>query len=120
MTHPQVLKGIRVLEVAEFMFVPTAGAILAEWGADVIKVEHPVRGDSQRGFTRVGGEPVSPMMNPLVGHANRGKRSIGLDLTKPDGRDVLLQIAKTMDVFVTSFLPQTRQKLKIEAEDLRA
>ena len=46
----KVMEGVRVLEVAQFTFVPAAGAILADWGADVIKVEHPVRGDTQRGF----------------------------------------------------------------------
>jgi hypothetical protein len=46
----QVMKGIRVLEVAQFTFVPAAGAILADWGADVVKIEHPMRGDAQRGF----------------------------------------------------------------------
>ena len=51
----QVMKGIRVLEVAQYTFVPAAGAVLADWGADVIKVEHPVSGDGQRGLLRVGG-----------------------------------------------------------------
>ena len=45
----KVMDGIRVLEVAQFTFVPAAGAILADWGADVIKVEHPVQGDPVRG-----------------------------------------------------------------------
>jgi len=44
-----VMDGVRVLEVAQFTFVPSAGAVLADWGADVVKVEHPVRGDAQRG-----------------------------------------------------------------------
>ena len=51
----KVMEGVRVLEVAQFTFVPAAGAILADWGADVIKVEHPVRGDTQRGFINMGG-----------------------------------------------------------------
>ena len=46
----KVMQGVRVLEVAQFVFVPAAGAILADWGADVIKVEHPLRGDAQRGM----------------------------------------------------------------------
>ncbi|MDD9963297.1 MAG: CoA transferase, partial [Gammaproteobacteria bacterium] len=46
----KVLDGVRVLEVAQFTFVPAAGAVMADWGAEVIKVEHPVRGDTQRGF----------------------------------------------------------------------
>lgn len=51
----KVMQGFRVLEVAQFTFVPAAGAILADWGADVIKVEHPARGDTQRGFVNMGG-----------------------------------------------------------------
>ncbi len=51
----QVMKGVRVLEVAQFTFVPAAGAVLADWGADVLKVEHPVRGDGRRGVLRVSG-----------------------------------------------------------------
>ena len=47
------MEGVRVLEVAQFTFVPAAGAVLADWGADVIKVEHAERGDGQRGLSRV-------------------------------------------------------------------
>ena len=56
----KVMEGVRVLEVAQFTFVPAAGAILADWGADVIKVEHPVRGDTQRGFINMGGFQLEP------------------------------------------------------------
>ncbi|RYG23000.1 MAG: CoA transferase, partial [Burkholderiales bacterium] len=55
------MDGVRVLEVAQFTFTPAAGAILADWGADVIKVEHPVRGDTQRGFLNLGGFAVDPL-----------------------------------------------------------
>jgi crotonobetainyl-CoA:carnitine CoA-transferase CaiB-like acyl-CoA transferase len=55
----QVMKGVRILEVAQFTFVPAAGAVLADWGADVIKIEHPVRGDTQRGFVNVAGQKVA-------------------------------------------------------------
>jgi crotonobetainyl-CoA:carnitine CoA-transferase CaiB-like acyl-CoA transferase len=54
------MKGVRVLEVAQFTFVPAAGAILADLGADVIKVEHPVREDTQRGFINLGGMKLDP------------------------------------------------------------
>ena len=50
---PKPMEGIRVLEVAQFTFVPAAGAVLADWGADVIKVEHPETGDAQRGLVKV-------------------------------------------------------------------
>jgi crotonobetainyl-CoA:carnitine CoA-transferase CaiB-like acyl-CoA transferase len=116
----QVLKGIRVLEVAQFIFVPSAGVILAEWGADVIKIEHPVRGDAQRGLARAGGLAIDPDRNPVIEHANRGKRSVGVDISTPQGQALLYQMAKTADIFLTNYLPSIRQKLKIDVEHLRA
>ena len=83
---PQVMKGVRVLEIAQFTFVPAAGAILADWGADVIKIEHPVRGDTQRGFINIGGIKLDPVRNPMIEHPNRGKRSVGIDVSTPGGK----------------------------------
>jgi crotonobetainyl-CoA:carnitine CoA-transferase CaiB-like acyl-CoA transferase len=116
----KVMQGVRVLEVAQFVFVPAAGAILADWGADVIKVEHPERGDGQRGFTSFAGDPLDPMRNPMVEHPNRGKRSVGFDISKAEGRGLLYELARTADVFMTSYLPEVRRKLGIEVEDIRA
>ena len=116
----QVMKGIRVLDVSQFMFVPTAGALLADWGADVIKIEHPVRGDTQRGFINIGGIPLDPQRNTGVEHANRGKRSVGIDLSKPEGQQLLYDIAATADVFLTNYLPGPRRKLNIDVEHIRA
>ncbi|MGW0040219.1 CaiB/BaiF CoA transferase family protein [Rhodococcus sp. NPDC003348] len=114
------LEGIRVLEVAMYGFVPSAGAVLAEWGADVIKVEHAVTGDPQRGLRQVGPLRVEGDPNPNVEHANRGKRSIGLDISTPEGKEVLNDLARESDVFLTSYLPQVRTKLGIDVEDIRA
>ncbi|HEY9545585.1 MAG TPA: CoA transferase [Solimonas sp.] len=116
----QVMKGVRVLEVAQFTFVPAAGAILADWGADVIKIEHPKRGDTQRGFINMGGIAVEKDRNPLVEHPNRGKRSVGIDLSTAEGQAVLYEIAKTADVFLTNYLPSVRQKNKFDIEHIRA
>ncbi len=117
----RVMEGIRILEVAQFTFVPAAGAVLADWGADVIKVEHAVSGDAQRGLGNIGSVNTHETpRNMLMEHSNRGKRSIGLDLSRPEGRDVLGRLAATADVFVTNFLPDARRKLKIECEDVRA
>jgi crotonobetainyl-CoA:carnitine CoA-transferase CaiB-like acyl-CoA transferase len=116
----QIMKGVRVLEVAQFTFVPAAGAILADWGADVIKIEHPVRGDTQRGFLNVTGVPVDPNRHTLIEHPNRGKRSVGLDVSKPEGQALLYEIAKTSDVFLTNYLPQVRQKNRFDVEHIRA
>ena len=65
------LEGIRVLEVAMYGFVPSAGAVLAEWGADVVKVEHAVTGDPQRGLRQTGMLRVEGDPNPNIEHANR-------------------------------------------------
>ncbi|WP_405183275.1 CoA transferase [Nocardia sp. NBC_01377] len=114
------MQGVRVLEVAQFTFVPAAGAILADWGADVIKIEHPVRGDTQRGFLNMGGLALDPDRHPLIEHPNRGKRSVGIDVSAPEGREVLYEIARTADVFLTNYLPAQRQKNKFDIEHIRA
>ncbi len=116
----QVMQGIRVLEVAQMTFVPSAGAILADWGADVIKIEHPVRGDTQRGFINMGGVKVNPQRSPFVEHPNRGKRSVGVDISKPEGVAVIYELAKTADVFLTNYLPRQRQKMQFDIEHIRA
>ncbi|OYU02358.1 MAG: carnitine dehydratase [Sphingomonadaceae bacterium PASS1] len=116
----KVMQGVRVLEVAQFTFVPAAGGILADWGADVIKIEHPVRGDTQRGFLNMGGVTLDPLRHTLVEHPNRGKRSVGIDVSTPEGQEVLYELAKTADVFLTNYLPQVRQKNKFDIEHIRA
>ena len=116
----QVMKGVRVLELAQFTFVPAAGAVLADWGADVIKIEHPVRGDTQRGFIAMNGQGVNANRNPMMEHPNRGKRSVGVDISTPEGQELIYEIAKTADVFLTNYLPAIRQKNRIDIEHIRA
>jgi len=115
----KVMEGFRVLEVAQFTFVPAAGAILADWGADVIKVEHPIRGDTQRGFVNMGGFQLDPQRHPLIEHPNRGKRSVGIDVSTPAGQEVLYELAKTSDVFLTNYLPAQQQKNRFDVEHIR-
>jgi len=115
----QVMKGVRVLEVAQFTYVPAAGAVLSDWGADVIKIEHPVRGDAQRGLVVLQRMMVNQQRNAVMQHPNRGKRSVGIDLSTPEGLELLGQLAATSDVFLTNYLPQARRKLKIDVEDIR-
>ncbi len=117
------MEGVRVLEVAQFTFVPAAGAVLADWGADVIHVEHPESGDAQRGLVKVFGldalEPGSTFF-PIMEGPNRGKRSLGLALDHPKGREVLHELIRTSDVFLTNFLPDARSKLGLDVDDVRA
>ena len=90
------MKGVRVLEVAQFTFIPAAGAVLADWGADVIKVEHAERGDAQRGLSRPDGHRRSGSgPSPVMEHPNRGKRSIGLALEQPGAARVLHELVRT-------------------------
>jgi crotonobetainyl-CoA:carnitine CoA-transferase CaiB-like acyl-CoA transferase len=113
------MNGVRVLEVAQYVFVPAAGAILADWGAEVIKVEHPVTGDGFRGLGGIGGTPAHERRHALD-HANRGKKSIGIDLAAPAGRELLYELVKGSDVFLTNFLPSARARLEIDLEHIRA
>jgi crotonobetainyl-CoA:carnitine CoA-transferase CaiB-like acyl-CoA transferase len=116
---PGPLSGVKVIEVAAWTFVPSGCAVLAEWGADVIKVEPPERGDPQRGLITSGLMPRDGV-NFMVEIPNRGKRSIGIDISTDKGREVLYSLVETADVFVTSFLPPVRRKLGIELEQIRA
>lgn len=116
-----VMDGVRVLEVATWTFVPAAGAVLADWGADVIKIEHPITGDPQRGLISSGIIPGGPSaVNYIIEQPNRGKRSVAIDISTDAGRELLYEIAKRSDVFLTSFLPHTRKKLRIDVDDIRA
>jgi crotonobetainyl-CoA:carnitine CoA-transferase CaiB-like acyl-CoA transferase len=115
------LSGITVIEVAAWTFVPSSGAVLADWGADVIKVEHPLTGDPQRGLISSGlvtGDVGGA--NYLIEQPNRGKRSVGIDLATSDGRAVLDRLLDHADVFVTSFLPRVRDKLGLDPETIRS
>jgi crotonobetainyl-CoA:carnitine CoA-transferase CaiB-like acyl-CoA transferase len=115
------MQGIRILEVAEHTFVPAASAILSDWGAEVIKVEPMGRGDAMRGLARTGVINLGDGgVHVLLEHSNRGKRSIGLDLTSAEGREVLYRLAAISDVFLTNKLPRVRESLSIDVDDIRA
>ena len=116
-----IMAGVRVLEVASLVFVPGASAMLADWGADVIKIEHPLRGDMLRGLTSSAiGLDRSAQVNFMFEQVNRGKRSVGLDIGSDGGRELLYRIAETADVFLTNMLPDVRRRYQIDVEDLRA
>ncbi|MCX4095475.1 CaiB/BaiF CoA transferase family protein [Nocardia sp. alder85J] len=115
----EVMQGVRVLEVAEHTFVPAASALLADWGAEVIKIEHVERGDAMRGLGATGVVDIPSDVHVLLEHSNRGKRSLGLDLNSAEGRDILYKLAATADVFLTNKLPRVRQKLQIDVDTIR-
>ncbi|HEY2191097.1 MAG TPA: CoA transferase [Actinomycetospora sp.] len=117
------MEGVRVLEVAQYTFVPAAGAVLADWGADVIKIEHAERGDAQRGIVKLLGLDVyseNSSFFPIMEGPNRGKRSVGLALDNPASRGVLEELVRRSDVFLTNYLPGSRSRLGIDVDDIRA
>ena len=109
------MNGVRVLELGNFIAAPTAGRLLAEFGADVIKVERPPTGDELRSWRRNQGD-TSLLFRTIA----RGKRSVTLDLRKPEGRDLALGLAATCDVVLENFRPGTLERLGLGPEDLRA
>jgi crotonobetainyl-CoA:carnitine CoA-transferase CaiB-like acyl-CoA transferase len=103
--------------------VPSAGAVLADWGAEVIKVENPVTGDAQRGLVKVLGRAATAegsSFAPIMEAPNRGKRSIGLGLASTEARPVLEELIRRSDVFLTNYLPGVRAKLRIDVDHVRA
>jgi crotonobetainyl-CoA:carnitine CoA-transferase CaiB-like acyl-CoA transferase len=94
----RLLEGIRVLELGNFISGPFAGQLLAEMGAEILKIERPDGGDPFRGHS-------SEMISPEFSAYNRGKRSITVDLNTPPGRDVLLRLVDNADVLLDNFRP---------------
>ncbi|MDM7949976.1 CoA transferase [Hydrogenophaga sp.] len=110
------LAGLRVLEITQIMSGPTCGLLLADMGADVIKIEKLEGGDDARGYRdpQVGGVSAPFMM------MNRNKRGLALDLKHPEGRALLRRMAKQADVLVENFRGGTMDKLGLGFETLRA
>jgi crotonobetainyl-CoA:carnitine CoA-transferase CaiB-like acyl-CoA transferase len=116
----KLLEGVRVVEAAMYAFVPSAGAALADWGADVIKVEHPETGDPIRGLESYGFKPGDGGVTPLWELFNRGKRGVGIDIGTQQGLELLLSLVDEADVFITSFLQPARERLGIDVDQILA
>ncbi len=114
------LDGIRVLEVTIYLFTSSTGAVLADWGADVLKVENAAFGDPCRYTAAWGISSDVDGLNYLWELSNRGKKSVGVDISAPGGREILLKLAEQSDVFLTNFLPGARKRLGIDVDDVRA
>ncbi len=111
---PSALEGIRVLDMTVWQQGTSASAMLADLGADVIKIEEPTRGDPGRGLLYSRETGLSGYFQAL----NRGKRSLALDLKHPKGREILLRLAREADVFLTNFRPGVVERLGIAYDDL--
>lgn len=109
------MSGIRVIDCSIALTGPYAVALLADQGADVVKVERPGFGD----IARYVGVSVNGT-SALFTMCNRGKRSIAIDITKPEGRDIVLRLAARSDVFIENFRPGVLERAGLGYEDLRA
>lgn len=113
-----VLRGLKVIDLTVWAFCPSAGAVLASWGADVVHIENPGAPDPMRVFAGGSAEPGGAHW--MFEHYNRGKRGVALNLADERGRDVLFRMVEEADVFLTSYLPATRRKLGIDIDEIRA
>jgi formyl-CoA transferase len=112
-----IFEGLKVLDCASFIAAPAAATVLSDFGADVIKIEPPGSGDPYRNLPNLPGYPVSPH-NYAWMLESRNKKSLALDLGKPEGQQVLRRLVAQADVFITNFPPMVRQRLGITYEEL--
>ena len=111
----QPLAGVRVLDLTSSLAGPYCTQVLGALGADVVKVEHPARGDEARAW----GPPFTNEASVMFFAANAGKRSLALDVSTRAGRDVVLRLAERASVFVQSLRPGTAERLGLGPDDLR-
>jgi crotonobetainyl-CoA:carnitine CoA-transferase CaiB-like acyl-CoA transferase len=109
------MEGIKVVELGVWVAGPAAGGILADWGADVVKIEPPT-GDPGRLFGRMLGLDID--VSPPFEMDNRSKRSVVLDLTTDDGRTIALELISGADVFVTNVRPGALRRLGLDFESI--
>ncbi|RJF70571.1 CaiB/BaiF CoA transferase family protein [Rhodopseudomonas palustris] len=112
-----IFKGLKVLDCASFIAAPAAATVLSDFGADVIKIEPPGAGDPYRNLPNLPGYPRSEHNYAWMLEA-RNKRSLALDLAKPEGKEVLRRLVAEADVFITNFPPPVRARLGITYADL--
>jgi crotonobetainyl-CoA:carnitine CoA-transferase CaiB-like acyl-CoA transferase len=111
-----LLQGLKVVEMSTWIAAPGCAMIMAEWGADVIKVESAPEGDATRRFYP--DDETSPG-NPIFSMENRGKRGIVLDIGRAEGREALIALLKTSDVFITNLRPGALKRAKIDYEAVK-
>src|SRR3954454_22725395 len=111
------MEGVKVVELGVWVAGPAAGGILADWGADVVKIEPP-DGDPARTFGRMLG--IEDGVSPPFEMDNRSKRSIVLDLASDDGRDTAFELLSGADVFVTNIRPGALARIGLDFETVAA
>jgi len=115
------LDGIRIIEVASWMFIPSGGSVLVDWGADVLKVEHPVTGDPQCGLITSGLLPGGAGgVNFMMEQPNRGKRSVAIDLAGAAGAAQVRELAREADVLLENYKVGQLAKYGLDYASLQA
>jgi crotonobetainyl-CoA:carnitine CoA-transferase CaiB-like acyl-CoA transferase len=112
-----IFESLKVLDCASFIAAPAAATVLSDFGAEVIKIEPPVTGDPYRHLPQLPGYPSSPH-NFAWMLESRNKKSLALDLSKPEGQAVLHRLVTEADVFITNFPPAVRSRLKMTYAEL--
>ena len=112
------LSGYRVVELSTFVAAPSCGKILADWGADVIKVDSP-SGDVFRHYGQVMNMPASEEENPVWDMLNGNKRGMAIDLKTSDGTTLFHKLLETADVFLTNIRPTALKKIGLDYESLK-
>lgn len=115
---PRPLEGIRVLELASWVFGPHMGRLLADMGAEVIKVEDPRGGDPARGLVKMSGWLPVGRFNFLFEHDNRNKRSIAVNLLQDEGREIIYKLLPKTDVFLTNVRVAALRRLGMDYETM--
>ena len=113
---PGPMDGIKVVELGVWVAGPATGAILADWGAEVIKIEPPGVGDPGRLFGKMLGADLP--FNPVFENDNRGKRGIVLDLSSDEGKEIALELIDRADVFVSNVRPAALARLGLDPATL--
>jgi crotonobetainyl-CoA:carnitine CoA-transferase CaiB-like acyl-CoA transferase len=113
------LSGIKVVELGVFVAGPAAAAVLGDWGAEVIKIENPAGGDPIRALVSLGLMSVEPDVNPALELENRNKRSVAIDITKPQGRELVLRMLSDADVFVSNLRAAALARAGLAYEDVK-
>ena len=113
----RIFEGLKVIDCATFIAAPAAATVLSDFGAEVIKIEQPGAGDPYRLLPQFPGYPVSPH-NYVWLLDSRNKKSLALDLSKPEGQTVIHRLVAAADVFITNYPPDVRARLGVAYEKL--
>src|SRR2546430_16604331 len=108
------LSGVRVIELAMWVAGPSTSAVLADWGADVIKLEDPAGGDPIRGMTTRTMADANARVRPPYELDNRNKRSVAVDLRRAEGQAIAMRLLDRADVFVTNLKLDALEPMKLD------